>query len=98
MAEEKRNPEARGRKRRGALDALRKVREIAALTQQEKTLILFVLLSIVCGKCLQHWRRVHAENPASSSASAGPFSSSKAFYNPRHKPSPADSPNGDDDP
>jgi hypothetical protein len=48
-------------KRRGVRDGIRKLGDIVSLTQQEKALILCILLSLAAGATIQHCRRVYRE-------------------------------------
>ena len=98
MAKEKRNPgEAESKPRRNLLDVFRKVRDITALTQQEKTLILCILFSMLLGKTVQHWRRVQREKPLPPVSSPAPFSRAKDFYTPKPRVSPSqDTERGDE--
>lgn len=98
MAKEKRKgDETEPKQRRNFPAVLRKLRDITALTRQEQALILAILLSMLAGKSIQHWRRVHREKPIPPAASPAPFSRSKDFYTPRPKVSPAaDSERGDE--
>lgn len=67
-------------KRRGMRDVARKLGNIMTLTPQEKALIICILLSIVVGAMVKHYRRVYRETHPLQAPSPTPSLRAKDLY------------------